>query len=217
MKGLTQRVFELSPPGGIFDETVISNLYPDRSQGARNALIHRAVSSGEILRLRPGLFCLAESYRRSGPHPFVVAAALLSPSHVSFETSLWHHGLIPEAVREVASATLERSRRYDTPMGAFSFHRVPETSPRAGVKHVEIEPGSWVFVAEPLRSIADLVYIRRQVSWERDGLDFLTSSMRMEADELRGIPWQLFDEIRGSIRSRRVRAYLDGLRQVLGQ
>ena len=35
MKGLTQRVFELSPPGGIFDETVISNLYPDRSQGAR--------------------------------------------------------------------------------------------------------------------------------------------------------------------------------------
>ncbi len=216
MKGLTQRVFELSPPGGLFDETVISNLYPNRSQGARNALVHRAVSSREVLRLRPGLFCLAEPYRRSHPHPFVVAAALLAPSHVSFETALWHHGLIPEAVRQVSSAILERSRRYSTPLGTFSFHRVPEKTPRAGVAHVEVEPATWVFVAEPLRAIADLLYVRRHVSWDRDGLGFLSSSMRIEVDELREISWGAFDAISESIRSRRVRAYLHGLRQELG-
>lgn len=212
MKGLTQKIFELAPPGGLFDETVIENLYPDRSPGARNALVHRAVADGDVLRLKPGLFCLAAPFRKAPPHPFVIAATLLYPSHVSLESALSYHGLIPEAVREVSSVTTERSRRYDTPLGAFSFHRVPASHPRAGVTAVEVEPSAWVFLADPLRAVADLIYLRRGITWERQGLDFLTTSMRIEREDLAALSWRDFEEIRRSIRSRRVRAYLDGMK-----
>ena len=50
MQSLTEAVFELAPPGGLFNETVVSNLFPHGSYGARKQLVHRAVASGEIIR-----------------------------------------------------------------------------------------------------------------------------------------------------------------------
>lgn len=55
------------------------------SVSARGLLVHRACKAGEILRLKPGLFVLGQPYRRSEPHPFVVAAMLHAPSHISLE------------------------------------------------------------------------------------------------------------------------------------
>jgi hypothetical protein len=217
MQTLTELVFKLSPPGGLFDETVVENLFPGISGGARNALVHRAVSSGEVLRLKRGLYCLAEPYRRATLHPFAIAAALHSPSHVSLESALRHHGLIPEAVHEVSSVTTRRARRFTTALGNFSFQKVPSTYPRAGVRALQIEPGTWVFLAGALRAIADLVYLRREVAWPRDGSRFLTESMRIEREDLLNISWKDFREIRESIRSRRTRDYLDGLRRELGK
>jgi hypothetical protein len=73
MQNLTEKVFRLSPPGGIFDETAVRNLFPGKTEGARKLLVHRAVSEGEIIRLKPGLFLLAKEFRRTHPHPFVLA------------------------------------------------------------------------------------------------------------------------------------------------
>ncbi|MGI6496511.1 MAG: nucleotidyl transferase AbiEii/AbiGii toxin family protein [Kiritimatiellia bacterium] len=36
--------------------------------------MHRAMQAGEILRLKPGLFVLAPPYRKTEPHPFVLAS-----------------------------------------------------------------------------------------------------------------------------------------------
>ena len=51
MRSLTEEVWKLSPPMGVFDETVVCNLFSDRTAGARKALVHRAVARGEVLRL----------------------------------------------------------------------------------------------------------------------------------------------------------------------
>ena len=129
MQGLTEQVFALGPPGGLFDQTVIRNLFPSISTGARRLLLHRAVDRGEVLRVTRGIYCLADPYRKSQPHPFAVAALLCSPSHVSLESALAHHALIPEAVYGVTSATLQRSREYVTALGHFHLcsrsHRRP--------------------------------------------------------------------------------------------
>jgi hypothetical protein len=210
MQTVTEMVFRLSPPGGMFDETVIRNLFADRSEAARKVLVHRAVAAGEIIRLRPGLFLLAPEIRKTHPHPFVVAAVLHSPSHVSLESALAHHGLIPEAVRQVSSVTSLRGRVFRTPIGVFSFVRVPAMNPRAGVQAIKIDGRSWAFVASPLRAIADLVYTRKDVSWEKDGLAFLTDSMRMERDDLERTARDDLNEICESLRNRRTVDYLRG-------
>ncbi len=216
MQSLTEKVFMLAPPGGLFDETVIHNLFPDGSDGARALLVHRACQAGEVLRLKPGLFVLAPPYRKSESHPFVVAAVLHAPSHVSLESALGYHGLIPEAVYQVVSVTVGRSREFSTPLGVFSFRRVPARAPRAGVEAVAVARNAWAFIASPLRAIADAVYLAREVTWSRNGLGYLTESLRIEEDDLRSLSFEAMEEILDSIRSRRVRAYLEGLKGAVG-
>ncbi len=208
---MAERVLLLSPPGGLFDETVVRNLFPDRSDGALKVLVHRAVAAGEVIRLKPGLFLLAPQLRKTHPHPFVIAAMLHSPSHISLESALSHHGLIPEAVYQVAGVTSRRGRAFHTPVGVFSFVRVPAADPRAGVQALKVDARSWAFVATPLRAIADLITTRRAVSWDKDGPAFLTESMRIERDDLEKIPFESLDEICESLRSRRVTDYLRAL------
>ncbi len=212
MQKLTEKVLKLAPPGGLFDETVIHNLFPDISIGARGLLVHRACKAGEILRLKPGLFVLGQPYRKSEPHPFVVAAMLHAPSHVSLESALAYHGLIPEAVYQVSSVTVGRSREFSTPLGVFDFRRVPARAPRAGVEAVAVTRGAWAFVASPLRAIADKVYLNREITWNRNGPGYLTESLRIEEDDLRSLSFEALDEILDSIRNRRVQAYLAGLK-----
>lgn len=212
MQTLTEKVFKLAPPGGVFNETVIGNLFSDSSNGARALLVHRACQAGEILRLRPGLFVLGPPYRKSEPHPFVLAGILHAPSHISLESALAHHGLIPEAVYQVSSVTLGRSREFTTPLGVFNFRRVPACAPRAGVEAVEVARNAWAFIAGPLRAIADAVYLNKDITWDRDGPGYLTGSLRIEEDDLRSLSFKASDEIQDSIRSRRVRAYLKGLK-----
>jgi hypothetical protein len=184
MQTLTESVFTLAPPGGLFDQTVVGNLFPHASAGARKLLLHRAVDRGEVLGVTRGVYCLAEPYRKNHPHPFAVAALLCFPSHVSLESALAFHGLIPEAVYGVTSATLQRSREYVTPLGHFAYVRVPTIDPTAGVKAVRLDRQWWAFVASPLRAIADLVCARRQITWRTDGIEFLTVSMSGLREEL---------------------------------
>ena len=142
------------------------------------------MTANEIIRLKPGLFMLAPPYRKSEPHPFAIAGMLYGVSHVSIESALAFHGLIPEAVFQVGSVSIDRAKTFSTPLGAFSYHRVPLREPRAGVEVVKLPDGFWAFVTTLLRAIADLVYLRKGVTWKRDGLGFLTESLRIEEGDL---------------------------------
>lgn len=215
MQTLTEWLLESAPPGGVCDETVVRNLFPEATIGARRLLVHRAVQAGELLRLKPGLFILATAYRKSEAHPFAVAALLHGPSHISLESALAHHGLIPEAVYQVASVTAARSRTFKTPLGVFTFQRVPADDPRAGVEAVKLENGAWVFIATPLRAIADMVYLNRKITWTRDGITYLTESLRIEPDDLARLSFRPLDAISRSLRNQRTIDYLNGLRQAV--
>jgi hypothetical protein len=213
MKTLTEQLYRLSPPGGIFNETVVRNLFPERTQGARELLLNRAIKAGEILRLKRGAYVLAPEYRKSEPPPFTIAGLLLSPSHISLETALAHHNLIPEAVYQVASVCTQRRRVFDTPLGVFSYHCVPSTRPRAGVEAVSLPPPFWAYVATPLRAIADMVYLNRTVTWHDDGANYLLESLRIEEEDLRNMAFDRCEEIIHAFRCRRVREYLRGIQK----
>ena len=117
-----------------------------------------------------------------------------------------------EAVYRVSSVTVARSREFVTPLGVFSFQRVPALVPRAGVEAVEVARNAWVFIASPLRAIADLIYLNKPVTWKRNGMGYLTESLRIEEEDLQTLSFEALDEILESLRSRRVYAYLQGLK-----
>jgi len=217
MQTLTEKIWKASPPHGLFDETVVQNLFPGFSGPARKALVHRASQKGEILYLKPGLYCLNQDYNPSPPHPFIIAAMLHSPSYVSMESALWFHQMIPEALCQVASVIPERSRVFKTPLGVFSFFRVPCNFLMAGVRAEKFDNNAWAFVAGPLRAIADLVYRNRETTWQKHGMEFLLDSLRMEQADLFNLPLQDYKDIYESFRNKRVKEFLKGLKQEIGK
>ena len=215
MQTLTEKLFHFDSKSGIFDDTVLSYIFPNLSIGALRALLHRAVKKGEVIRLKPGYYCLSAKYQSQQLHPFLIAAVLHSPSHISLESALSHHGLIPEFVHQVTSVTTQRSRVMDSPLGVFSYQRVPTHFPLAGIKSFLLDT-SWLFMATPLRAIADLVYLRREVTWRGSGMEFLTISLRMEEHKLRKLDLSCFSDIYESFKNQRTRTFLKEISKELG-
>ena len=203
----------MSPPDGLFNKIVINNLFPDLTEASKRELIRRSLKHEEIIRLKPGLYCLSEKYRSSNPHPFVVAGMMLSPSYISMESSLWHYGLIPEALYQTSSGIALRTREYKNKLGVFSYYKIVCNNLKSGVKSVKIG-NRWAFIATPLRSIADMVYLNRIISWETHGINYLTESLRIDLDLLSEIPLENYNEIYDNFTNKRVKNYLLGVKKV---
>jgi len=55
---------------------------------------------------------------------FEIANRIYAPSYVSFEMALAFHGLIPESVYGITSASTRKTKRFRTSLGEFSYRAV---------------------------------------------------------------------------------------------
>ena len=183
------------------------------SRGPRlDGLLKRAVASREIWRIHRGLYCLSDRYAQGRINPLELAQRIHGPSYISLETALSHHGWIPEAVHAVTSATLGRSRTLDTPVGLFSFTRVPQRGFLSGVRRTSVDGGGAFFLATALKALADLVYSQR-CDWRSAAP--VVESLRVEDESLAELTGEQFDEVISAYKPGRVRRFLAGLRKDL--
>lgn len=113
--------------------------------------------TGKILQLRRGLYALAPPYRKTYPHPFIVANHLSPGSYVSGVAALAHYGAIPEAVFETTSCGPGRPFHRETPLGRFSC-RYLKTGLRTGYRRLEVLRSRYAFVATPEKAFLDLAW-----------------------------------------------------------
>ena len=183
------------------------------SRGARlDALLKRAVASREVWRFHRGLYGLVNRLARGRVNPLELAQRIHGPSYVSLETALSQHGWIPEAVKAITSVALGRSRSFDTPVGLFSFTRVPQRRFLSGVRRTSVEGGGAFFLATPLKALADYVYVQR-CDW--DSASPVVESLRVDDESLSELTGELFDEVRSAYKPGRVSRFLAGLRKDL--
>lgn len=154
----------------------------------RYGLVNRALKAGELLKARRGLYVLAQVYRKTPLHPFVLAQHLVSGSYVSVESALSFHGWIPEAVHSVLSVTPKgKSVAYTHELlGRFEFCRMTVNVGyffQAVTRHEFHQQAA--LVAEPVRALLDLVYTRK-LPWQ--GLDFLWDGLRIDESMIREVP-----------------------------
>lgn len=182
------------------------------SADRQSALLKRALAAGEVLRIHRGLYCLAGKYLRQQVNPFELAQRICGPSYISLESALSYHGWIPEAVYTITSVSLGRSREFDTPLGHFSFARVPQETLYAEVSRIEAVGGSSFLLACPLKALADYVYVHK-CDWS--SIHPVLESLRVDEAALRQVDPSSFDSLAANYRSRRVRQFLRGLRKEL--
>jgi len=156
-------------------------------RGRRYGLVNRAIRANELLQARRGLYVLADKYRRYPIHPFTLAQHWMPGSYISAETALSFHGWIPEAVHTVVSMTSGgKTMRYaHAVFGQFEFCRMTVNAGYflQGVARHELEQ-QVALVADPMRALLDLVYLRK-LQWR--GLDFLIEGLRIDEHVIKSV------------------------------
>jgi hypothetical protein len=120
--------------------------------------LSRWVAGGRLVQLRRGLYALAPPYRRTEPHPFLVANHLVRGSYVSLHSALAHHGLIPEHVPVTTSVTTGRPQRRENAFGSFEYHHCPRDR-LTGYRVERLGGGQEALVATPAKALADLIHL----------------------------------------------------------
>lgn len=198
-------------PRGVFTRPEVA-CWVGGTPSRQFSLLKRAVAAEEIVRIHRGLYCLGAKFLRQKLDPLVLAQRIYGPSYISLETALSYHGWIPEAVYSITSTSLDRSREFDTPLGRFSFTRVPQETFYAEVTRIEKEDSSSFLLASPLKALTDYVYVHKCGSHSARPV---VDSLRIDEGSLAGVEAKAFDRLLAGYRSQRVRRFLKGLRKDL--
>ena len=148
-------------PLAYIKESDIKNRF--RNEDAkRHSLVKRAVQAGRLVRLKKGLYGLKNS-------PYQLANIIYSPSYISFETALFIHGLIPEYVHIIRSATPKKNKIYETGYGTFEYVYIPP-------KHflIGVEKKEGFLIASPFKALIDILFSQNR-NWQNlhDAMDDL--------------------------------------------
>ena len=141
---------------------------------------------GVIVRVKKGLYVFGKHHAREPYSREVLANLIYGPSYVSLEYALQHYGLIPEGVEAVTSITTGRSKRFNTPVGLFTYRSVPERAYHRGIDRVELSREKSFLIAIPEKALADKLCADRGTALrtQRDIRAYLFENLRIEEEDL---------------------------------
>jgi len=113
--------------------------------------IGRMLAAGELVSLRRGLYA-----SRRDLDPRCLAGPIYGPSYVSFETALAWHGMIPEGVAEILSATPKRPAAFKNDFGRFRYLTIPKAVYPVGIMRIT-ESEMPFLIASPTKALVDRI------------------------------------------------------------
>lgn len=151
-----------------------------------NDQISEMIRRGELISLRRGLYIPGPETNITTPDLFLIANYLRGPSYVTMESALSHWGMIPERVYEVSSATLRSTTTYETPIGNFSFTRLPSPYYAFGIRSVRLSELQTALIASPEKALCDLIVLTRGVLLRSmvQTEDYLLEDLRIDEESL---------------------------------
>lgn len=168
-----------------------------------NDKITRMVRSGELIRLKKGMF---EDSRTTPPE--IVASVLCTPSYLSFEWALSYYGLIPEYVRTFTSASvgLNKIKTYKNDFGLFTYRDIPAPAYPFGQEWRACGYAGFR-IATPEKALLDTLNIKPVVRTIKDMEDLLFEDMRIDEEIFFGLDFSEDDELQERYKSTNVRTF----------
>jgi len=182
------------------------------SANSRRAIVKRAVHKGYLVPIRRDLY-LIKNRIGSLLDSFEIAPIIYGPSYISFESALSYHGWIPEAVRTTTLATVKRAKEFETPIGIFSYDRIPIKAFSFGVEQ-HTRKALTLFIASPVKALADTIYAKNRI-WE--SIDDLREDLRIETDNFQNSDKEMLIALIENYPSHRVKKALNILLKGLDQ
>ncbi len=209
MEALRERV-----TGEEFDHQAL--LDAARDYARPRDLITRLLRSGSVVRVAPGIYIFGPAYRRRPYSLETLANLIAGPSYVSLDYALQYYALIPERVESVTSGIAGRSRRFETPVGLFTYRPVPEEAFAEGLHRVEVAGGGGYLIAGAEKALADKLRSERGLSIRNidQMLAYLLESLRIDVDALAALDPAEVDRIAAVYRSHRLGLLAAAIRRV---
>lgn len=123
------------------------------------AKISKWLKSGDLIRVKKGLYVFGEQIPQSPYSLEVLANLIYGPSAVSLSYALSFYGLIPERVTTVTSITNKRNKFFSTPVSEFTYQYLnPELYPLE-IEIVETSISNHCLMASLEKALCDYIYI----------------------------------------------------------
>ena len=160
-----------------------------REYNQPNDKIHYLIREGILQPVKRGLYIAGPKITSTKPDPFLLANHILGPSYVSSESALSYHGLIPEKVYEITSVTTKATRRFSTPLGVYSYTRLPLPYYSYGIRSVEADKQQRFLIASPEKALFDKIITTAGVEFrsKTSVLTYIENDLRIDLDILRGL------------------------------
>jgi predicted transcriptional regulator of viral defense system len=143
-------------------------------------------AKGLVKKIRNNNYVFAD-YAPADKDYYFISNKLYEPSYISLETALNHYGVIPEIVQEVTAITTNKTNRFETIFGNFSYASVGE-SLFFGYNMLE-HNNHGVAIASMEKTVADYLYLKSNITETADfeGLrwnrEVLTRNLNFETFE----------------------------------
>lgn len=178
---------------GVIDRQVLINELGNYNNF--NDKVSRMMNSGEIIQLKRGKYITKEFLDSGALSEFQAANLLYGPSYVSFFTALSFHGLIPEKVVTIESATTLKSKKLENSLGRFEYQKMPIATFHLGIENFQKGKVSYL-MASPTKSLIDILLNEpiKNVYGIKSLFYYLTHDLRIEEEYLVDLDLEIIDE-----------------------
>lgn len=176
--------------------------------------ITRLMRDQKIIRIKKGLYIFGPDYRKGLVCKESLANQIYGPSYISLEYALAFYGMIPERVDQVTSVTTGRSRKFNTPLGSFSYRYLPIEKYTVGITWKQLDDYHGVMLATPEKAIFDYVYFSRGVSDKTSLEHYFYDDLRIDEAVLKELSLDRLIEIAKSFSSGRINRVLQFIQEL---
>jgi len=172
-------------PSRVIEHTTLSQILSNLGYNRINDKIVQLKNKGILTALKSGLYLYNPVYNEALVSKEIIANLLLGPSYISFDYALWYHGLIPESVQTIQSATTKRSKSYFTPLGVFSYKQIKKELYNIALEIHDSKGGNFI-IASKEKALCDKVYYTKDIPIRSKSamFAFLEDDLRIDLDEL---------------------------------
>ena len=189
----------------LVDYATIKNLLNENGYKCINDKIQYMKKQGLLTSLKKGLYLYHSPYVKTLISKEIIANNLLGPSYVSYEYALYYHGITPESVMEVTSATTKRAKTFSTPHGTFSYKHTNKRLFALGVEIVSSKQGNFMMAGKE-KALCDKIFSAKgvKISSKKAMLVFLEEDLRVDRDELLDMDLEIVKKYAEISKSKRI-------------
>lgn len=207
--GLRDKIFTASDLCEVFTGSFAS----------RNATISETLKKGELVKIVRGVYVLEDKIRSYKVSEFSVANKIVPGSFVSSLSALVYHKWIPKKIETITSVFSGQNgsgtRNFYVPgIGEFSHDPIQTRKDGQvdGVRNVTVGNNEFL-MATPLRALVDYAFINK-INFT--SISFLTNGIGVDAEKLKSLTEEDFNEISCTYKSKKAIMFLEALGSELG-